>query len=63
MCILSFIDYDANITTISDYYDGEPVQTDLVLFVTLDSDFLYYEKYQLYDAIRNFYNQDTKSLE
>ncbi|CAD8063511.1 unnamed protein product [Paramecium sonneborni] len=60
--ILSLIEYDANITTITDYYDGEAVQIDLVLFVTLDSNFLYYQKYELYEAIRNFYSQDTSNL-
>lgn len=45
MNILTLIEYDANITTITDYFDGEITQIDLVLFVTLDSDFLYYQKY------------------
>ncbi|CAK73528.1 unnamed protein product (macronuclear) [Paramecium tetraurelia] len=60
--ILSLIEYDANITTITDYFDGEDVQTDLVLFVTLDSEFLYFQKYELFEAIRNFYSQDTSNL-
>ncbi|CAK66043.1 unnamed protein product (macronuclear) [Paramecium tetraurelia] len=62
MSLLSLIEYDANITTITDYYDGEAVQIDLVLFVTLDSEFLYFQKYELYEAIRNFYSKDTSNL-
>ncbi|CAD8128296.1 unnamed protein product [Paramecium sonneborni] len=62
MKILSLIEYDANFTTITDYYDDEAVQIDLVLFVTLDSEFLYFRKYELYEAIRNFYSKDTSNL-
>ncbi|CAD8142942.1 unnamed protein product [Paramecium pentaurelia] len=62
MSLLSLIEYDANMTTITDYYDGEAVQIDLVLFVTLDSEFLYFQKYELYEAIRNFYSKDTSNL-
>ncbi|CAD8166144.1 unnamed protein product [Paramecium pentaurelia] len=60
--ILSLIEYDANITTITDYFEGEAIQTDLVLFVTLDSEFLYFQKYELFEAIRNFYSKDTSNL-
>ncbi|CAD8066750.1 unnamed protein product [Paramecium sonneborni] len=62
MSILSLIEFDVNITTITDYYNGQTIHSDLILFVTLDSDFLYYQKYELFEAITNFYSQDTQSM-
>ncbi|CAD8062789.1 unnamed protein product [Paramecium sonneborni] len=62
MSILSLVEYDVNITTITDYYNGQTVHSDLILFVTLDSDFLYYKKYELFEAIENFYSKDTQSI-
>ncbi len=56
MSILSLVEYDVNITTITDYYNGLAVDSDLILFVTLDSDFLYYQKYELFEAITNYYS-------
>ncbi|CAD8056800.1 unnamed protein product [Paramecium primaurelia] len=62
MSILTLVDYDVNITTITDYYDQQEVHSDLILFVTLDSDFLYYQKYELYEAISKFYSEDTQNI-
>ncbi|CAD8155004.1 unnamed protein product [Paramecium octaurelia] len=62
MSILTLVEYDVNITTITDYYNQQAVHSDLILFVTLDSDFLYYQKYELYEAITNFYSQDTENI-
>lgn len=56
MSILSLVEYDVNITTITDYYNGQAENSDLILFVTLDSDFLYYQKYELFQAIKNYYS-------
>ncbi|CAK75670.1 unnamed protein product (macronuclear) [Paramecium tetraurelia] len=62
MSILTLVDYDVNITTITDYYNQQAVHSDLILFVTLDSDFLYYQKYELFEAITNFYSEDTENI-
>ncbi|CAD8057505.1 unnamed protein product [Paramecium sonneborni] len=55
--ILNLVKFDVNLSTISDFLQEEQTKyIDLVLFVTLDSEFWSFSKFDLFEAILQFNN-------
>ncbi|CAD8055473.1 unnamed protein product [Paramecium sonneborni] len=60
--ILNLVNFDVNLITISDFLQEEQTKyIDLVLFVTLDSGFWSFSKFDLYEAILFFNHNHKKS--